>query len=113
MDYYVDYSDSEPDDTQVQVGFNKGGSAGGSVATLSAYTRSPRVIELDKDSNFNNNGQWMFLVSNDNIEEPRPSGGEPRPISGAADEGKFCGSVCIAVIRMSVKYKYLLPLLHL
>ncbi|XP_065894488.1 nidogen-1-like isoform X3 [Dysidea avara] len=47
-DYYDDYSDDDLSDSQVQVGFNKGGMSGGSVPSLMAYTLSPKVIELDK-----------------------------------------------------------------
>ncbi|XP_065894487.1 nidogen-1-like isoform X2 [Dysidea avara] len=69
-DYYDDYSDDDLSDSQVQVGFNKGGMSGGSVPSLMAYTLSPKVIELDKGSNTKILGQWIFSIGDDNITEP-------------------------------------------
>ena len=76
-DYYDDDNDS--DDSQVQVGFNKEGTSGGSVPSLIAFTLSPSVLELDKNTNAKMPGQWIFSIGGDIISEPRSLIGVGRP----------------------------------
>jgi len=64
-DYY-DYSEDDPEVSPVQVGFNKGGE-GEVFYTLSSFTLTPRVLNLDDYSNRGKPGQWTFAIGNEMV----------------------------------------------
>ena len=64
-DYY-DYTEDDPDISPVQVGFNKGGE-GDVFYTLSKFTMTPDVLNLDEYSNRDKQGQWTFNIGNENV----------------------------------------------
>ena len=64
-DYY-DYTDDDPEISPVQVGFNKGGDSG-TFYTLSNYTLTRFVLDLDSNSNRGKLGQWTFAIGSENV----------------------------------------------
>lgn len=78
-DYY-DYTEDDPEISPVQVGFNKGGEDE-IFYTLSGFTLTPEVLNLDEYSNRDKPGQWTFSIGNENV-----TTGEPT-ITGAGTPG--------------------------
>lgn len=62
-DYY-DYTEDDPEISPVQVGFNKGGESE-IFYSLSGFTLTPNVLNLDKYSNRDRLGQWTFNIGNE------------------------------------------------
>ena len=81
-DYY-DYDDDDPEISPVQVGFNKGGEDD-IFYTISDFTMTPRVLELDHYSNRNKPGQWTFNIGSESV-----TIGDPKIFGTGKQNGKY------------------------